>query len=190
MIIYHYHPETGEYLGTSTADPNPLSQGSFLIPAYAVRSAPPAMKAGHALVYAAKKWTHVADHRGETWWNEDSQPVVIEALGDPAELGLSDEEPPAPEPEPEPEPEPVDPLTLPLTRLQFWLTAAEVGVSKWSVRDKIAAMPDGPQKLAAIAFFEDAEVYRRQDPLLIALASAEGIGLVELDALWVWAVER
>lgn len=80
------------------------------------------------------------------------------------------------------------PLLQPLDRLTFWLTAAAAGVSKWSVRDRIATMPDGSEKNEAIAFFEDAQVYRRNDPLLISMAAAEGISETELDALWIWAL--
>jgi hypothetical protein len=92
------------------------------------------------------------------------------------------------EEEPTPEPIPIDPLSIPLERLDFWLVAAQAGVSKWSVRDRIAAMPEGVEKNAAIAYFEDAQVYRRDDPLLNAMALAEGITGEQLDTLWTWAV--
>lgn len=88
---------------------------------------------------------------------------------------------------------PKDPLAEPLDRLDFWLAAAEVSVSKWSVRDTIAALPeDTPEtfkhKAEVIAWFEEAERYRREDPILIAMAAAQGINEEQLDALWVWAV--
>lgn len=87
-------------------------------------------------------------------------------------------------------PAPADPLAQPLDRLRFWLAAASVGVSKWSVRDRIAAMPETTydEKVAkdeAIAWFEEAKQYRRDDPLLIQLAAAEGISGESLDGLWV-----
>jgi hypothetical protein len=86
-----------------------------------------------------------------------------------------------------------DPLAKPLDRLDFWLIAAKAGVSKWSVRDHIAVLPeDTPEdfeaKAEAIAWFEEAKQYRRDDPILIAMAEAEGISAEQLDALWVWAV--
>ena len=84
-------------------------------------------------------------------------------------------------------PQAVDPLSLPMERLDFWLAAASVGVSKFSVRAHIEAMPEGIEKCEAIAWFEEAKQYRRQDPLLIALAAAEGITEPQLDALWVWS---
>lgn len=89
---------------------------------------------------------------------------------------------------------PSDPLSQPLDRLRFWLAAASAGVSKWSVRDSIAAMPDTSpaEKVAkdeAIAWFEEAKQYRRNDPLLTQLAAAEGISAAELDALWIWATQ-
>ncbi len=88
---------------------------------------------------------------------------------------------------------PSDPLAQPLDRLRFWLAAASAGVSKWSVRERIAAMPETTydEKVAkseAIAWFEEAKQYRRDDPLLIHLAAAEGISGETLDRLWAWAV--
>lgn len=85
-------------------------------------------------------------------------------------------------------PPPTDPLSLPLARLTFWLAAAEIGVYKPLVRANIEAMPDGPAKYEAIVWFEEATVYRRNDPLLIQLAAAEGISEPQLDALWLWAL--
>ncbi|CAH0339567.1 hypothetical protein [Rhizobium sp. CECT 9324] len=75
----------------------------------------------------------------------------------------------------------------PLPRLTFWLAAAEIGVTKAAIRAHIDAMPEGLAKIQAQAYLDDALVYRREDPLLIAMAAAEGITEPELDALWAWA---
>jgi hypothetical protein len=87
-----------------------------------------------------------------------------------------------------------DPLAVPLDRLDFWLAAASAGVSKWSVRDRISAMPhatpaESYAKAEAIAWFEEASHYRRDDPLLIRFAAEEGIPGPQLDALWTWTVQ-
>jgi hypothetical protein len=75
----------------------------------------------------------------------------------------------------------------PLPRLTFWLAAAEVGVTKAGIRAHIDAMPEGLEKFQALAYLEEAQVYRREDPLLIQMAAVEGITEPELDALWTWA---
>ena len=62
MQIYHYHPETGEYLGDGLADPSPLEPGKYLIPAHATTAAPPTAMSGKVRVW-----------RGE-WMFEDKQP--------------------------------------------------------------------------------------------------------------------
>lgn len=77
----------------------------------------------------------------------------------------------------------------PLDRLEFWLAAAEIGVTKQSVINHAqAAYAADPIALAkAMAFIEEAQRYRREDPILIAMAAAEGITEAHLDALWGWA---
>ena len=61
--------------------------------------------------------------------------------------------------------------------------------TKAGIRAHIDAMPEGVAKFQALAYFEEAQVYRRQDPLLIQMAAAEGITETELDALWAWAAQ-
>lgn len=78
---------------------------------------------------------------------------------------------------------------LPLSRLTFWLAAAEIGVTKAGIRAHIDVMPEGVEKFQALAYLEEAQVYRRNDPLLIQMAGAEGITEPELDALWAWAAQ-
>lgn len=101
MQIWNYNPATGELVGASTADPDPTSEGSWLIPAHATSVAPPAAQSGLAAVFSGASWSMVADHRGETWWlttqqYNDVPGLVINSLGDPAAADLTQTEPPAP----------------------------------------------------------------------------------------------
>lgn len=84
---------------------------------------------------------------------------------------------------------PVATLASPLSRLTFWLAAAEIGVTKAGIRAHIDAMPESVEKFQALAYLEEAQVYRRNDPLLIQMAAVEGITEPELDALWAWAAQ-
>lgn len=104
MLVHNYHFATGEYLGSSEADESPLEDGIFLIPAHATETEPPSeIPDDNAAVFADGTWSLVIDKRGETWWDENGTPVVVNFLGDPADEGLSDIEP---EPEPAPERQP------------------------------------------------------------------------------------
>lgn len=103
MYIYDYHPESGEYLQTRPAKLDPLEtqkvgEDRFLIPGNATTIAPPAAESGKARVFeaVAGTWSQVPDHRGETWWQADGKPVVIEALGNPADDDLLDTKPEIP----------------------------------------------------------------------------------------------
>lgn len=80
------------------------------------------------------------------------------------------------------------PVVPPIPRLGFWLAAAEIGVTKAGVKAHIDAMPDGIEKQQAIVYFEDAQLYRRTDPLLNQMAELENITQPQLDALWTWAL--
>lgn len=57
MNIYNYDRDTGYYLGISQADPDPMNEGSWLIPAYATTVAPPVdFPIGKIPVWEGSKW--------------------------------------------------------------------------------------------------------------------------------------
>ena len=56
MNIFHYHPETNVYLGTSVADESPLEPGVFLFPAYSTNIEPPAHQNGFVRKYVNNSW--------------------------------------------------------------------------------------------------------------------------------------
>lgn len=71
MEIYHYHPETGEYLGKGSADADPLVDDNWLIPAHATPIAPPEVGAGKVAVFdvGLSAWTVIT-----------SPPAAVEEL--------------------------------------------------------------------------------------------------------------
>ncbi len=56
LIVYAYNQNTGEFVGTDTAFPDPLTPGNFLIPAGATQVAPPPFLAGHITKYVNGEW--------------------------------------------------------------------------------------------------------------------------------------
>lgn len=95
MRIWNYHPVTNELLGESVADANPIVEGEWLLPAFSTTTGPGESQSGRVYVFAGDAWESVADHRGETWWNDAGEHFLIGYLGEPAE-GLTNVEPPAP----------------------------------------------------------------------------------------------
>jgi hypothetical protein len=69
MEIYCAHPITREYLGQTTADPDPLGEDNWLIPAHAYADAPPAVSAGQTAQRSedGSAWLLVSDHRGTVY---------------------------------------------------------------------------------------------------------------------------
>ena len=80
MNIYHYHPETGVFLGQGLADESPLEPGVWLLPAHSVTMAPPNVDENQFAVFKNGAWE-------------------VNVIPDPE---------PEPEPVPEPEPEPIE----------------------------------------------------------------------------------
>lgn len=94
MRIYHYHPDTTAYLGTSLADESPLEPGVFLIPAHATPEAPPAVAAHRVACFAGGIWSVVPDWRAVPLWSTTTREPVSAILGEtPETLGATPLEP-------------------------------------------------------------------------------------------------
>lgn len=88
---YCTHPETGELVGRTSADPSPLEPDVWITPANAYLDEPPASASGKAIVRKGGKWSLVEDHRGATVYSTaDGAPVQWTALGKlPASVTLT-----------------------------------------------------------------------------------------------------
>lgn len=93
MKIWNYDGATGELVGTSEADPNPLTQGAWLIPARATAVDPGTPPSGHAAVFSGGSWSNVEDHRGTPVYDAQGNSSVIVELG-PIPSGMSITQPP------------------------------------------------------------------------------------------------
>lgn len=80
--IYHYHPQTGELLDTSEADPSPLEPGVFLVPAFATQTAPPTVPDGQIAIHLNGAWALVPDWHGETKTVYGYSPTTGEFTGE------------------------------------------------------------------------------------------------------------
>jgi hypothetical protein len=58
MDIYHYHPETHEFLGRGTADRDPMDESNWLIPAWTTQMAPPAEQPGKSIHLEGGAWIY------------------------------------------------------------------------------------------------------------------------------------
>lgn len=61
LTIYHFDQATGQFLGTGTADENPLDRDNPLIPAGATTIAPPNERAGFVRIFSAGEWGYLAE---------------------------------------------------------------------------------------------------------------------------------
>ncbi len=90
------------YLATTPPDVDPLETAKAGAPVFvrrpdnATEMAPPEKQDGFVRCFVDGAWQQVADHRGETWYDANGNPVIVRALGDPAEAGLSADAPPPP----------------------------------------------------------------------------------------------
>jgi len=77
MNLYHYHPDTFEYIGISEARIDPLEtakteQTVYLIPAYATMDQPPVAGSNQKARRIGNTWKLVADYRGQEYWDKDT----------------------------------------------------------------------------------------------------------------------
>lgn len=56
MKIYNYHPLTKVFIGISDADPNPMREGDYLIPADATTVQPPSFGQGQQAYWNGSAW--------------------------------------------------------------------------------------------------------------------------------------
>lgn len=56
MKIFHYHPDTGLFLGEGKADPSPLETGVWLIPAHATTDEPPKPSDSQHIIRVSDAW--------------------------------------------------------------------------------------------------------------------------------------
>jgi hypothetical protein len=93
MKIYNYNPVTGEFISTSIADPDPIEDGAFLIPAHATMIVPPSTSTSEVAVFSESSvtWSIVPDFRGQTFYDQQNgDAVVIADIGAvPAHLGAA-----------------------------------------------------------------------------------------------------
>jgi hypothetical protein len=94
--VYAYHPETGEYLGTTTADLSPLdTEETWLVPAHATEQEPPQAAERQVAVYRDGGWQLAADFRALKLWSKSSAQRVTVKIGDtPDSLLATELEPP------------------------------------------------------------------------------------------------
>lgn len=91
---YHYNPDTGEHVGRGDADPDPLVDKNWLVPANATLEEPPEATTGKAAVFVGGQWELVTDDRGPYYLPDGSKRQHTE-LGTERPPEATDE-PPAP----------------------------------------------------------------------------------------------
>ena len=94
MKIYIYDTKNNEYLYEAEAQIDPLLSSSkgetiYLMPPNATQIAPTEPKAGFVNVFTNGKWEQVKDERGETYYDNDNNTIIITELGQ--EKGLNKE---------------------------------------------------------------------------------------------------
>ena len=77
VTIHHYHPETGEYIGT---EEQKRAKGLGL-PAHSTDVKPPVPDDGCAVCFISGKWVSVVDCRDEEYYDGDGNKVVVTKLG-------------------------------------------------------------------------------------------------------------
>ena len=156
MDIFNYHPISGVFLGASKADPNPIVEDEWLLPAFSTPTPPPTVPEGEMAVW-----------EGDAW--------VLHPVPPPA---------PEPEPDPAPEPPPPQPVTdvsfwqfmMAAWKLNFIthpqaLAAVQARVMPPAFALAIAELP-AEQKMEAELKFAGITRMLRSDPMFALVVAA------------------
>lgn len=138
--VYNYDPTTGAFLSTQLAVQSPLDPpGVWLVPANATLIAPPAVAVNQVAVFSTstQTWSITIDDRGQTWYDANGNPVVINFIGDPTTHNLVSTQPTSTTP--------YVPPTATLQDLVGYLITAATTVSNLIVAD---VYPDPTQQIA------------------------------------------
>lgn len=81
MQIFHYHHDTGEFLGVGVADPSPLEPGVYLVPAHATTVPAPRPESGKVRVWRSGVWTYQDVPAGEVPSDPEYQPTLSDVKG-------------------------------------------------------------------------------------------------------------
>lgn len=84
-VVYQAHLFTGEYVGQSYADPDPVVIGNWLIPGMAFTEAPPKADKGFAAVHVPgnkEVWSLLRDLRGTVYQTDTGLAVQWEKFGE------------------------------------------------------------------------------------------------------------
>lgn len=84
--VYSYSPETGEYIGTTTAQESPREPGIFLYPANTTDIKQPVCGANEIACFMSGAWQKKSDYRGKTYWD-----TVTREKHEIKEIGISPE---------------------------------------------------------------------------------------------------
>jgi len=83
-LCYLFDEFTGVLKGACMAQESPEEPGEFLAPIHSTFVVPPPVfSTSQVLVFTDGEWTVQPDHRGETWYDAQGIPVLIETIGTP-----------------------------------------------------------------------------------------------------------
>ena len=82
-VVYVINSASRELIGTSHADPDPMTPGGWLIPGFSYIDEPPPEKPGCAIVRSidGNSWEYAEDNRGTVYRITDGQSITLSALG-------------------------------------------------------------------------------------------------------------
>ena len=93
-VAYNYDPHDGRYIGCENVVASPLDPpGVWLIPAHSTLIEPPAASPNQIAVFRDGEWSLLADHMGETWFDQFGRPFAVMGIGDPSEARLKPRRP-------------------------------------------------------------------------------------------------
>ena len=188
MQISHFDPVTGEYLGQGMADPDPMREGRFLLPAHSTIVPAPETGLRESAIFdqATKAWNVVPDFRTTVLYSTvDGTLVQVAGLGP---------QPPSTTEIPRPSPVhvwsgadwEVDPALEAAARVPASVTPLQArrALLAAGLLDAVEAAIEGADPETKLAW-QYATAVERQSPFTLTLAAALNLTDAQVDDLFV-----
>lgn len=162
---------TGVFLGPYDAQESPREPGNFIEPILSTSKAPPICRENEIALFTNGEWEIVVDYRGTVYWDISGDKFVIDEIGLTVPIGGSL----------------IDPNEFEEPPISITPRQGIEILIEYDLYDLVLAYLnsiEGKEGAKARNRFEKATEYLSNDPLVLSIATAQGMSLEQIKQMF------